>query len=212
MRRRLPAFVILLLPLLACATGDGMVDKLYDSTRAYNRSLRWADFDRAAEHLPTTSANAFLDSHDIGEEELVIVDYKMTRLKVNKQHGTAAARVQVEWHTEDRLILEKTIVDEIWQWHDGRWYLVDERRVTGEPVALFAEGDLSDGEHPYLPGLKRFRDDRGIGLEGKEKTKWEREQRKKARAQKALTDDQQLAEEFGAVESVETDRRPASFH
>ena len=42
----------------ACAASDGMIEKLYDSTRAYNRSLRWGDWDRAAEHLPVASANA----------------------------------------------------------------------------------------------------------------------------------------------------------
>ncbi len=184
MRGRFSLVMMLLLPLLglgaqACATGDGMVDKLYDTTRAYNRSLRWADFDRASEHLPPASSDAFLDQHDLSRDKLVIIDYEMMRLKVNKQEGTAAARVQVQWHTDDRLIVEKTVVDQVWQWYEGRWFLVDERRISGEPVVMFAEGEKIAGveeDHPYLPGLIKFREERGIGLEGAEKAAWEREQ------------------------------------
>lgn len=179
--RRPPTLTVLALGLVlgsGCASGDGMQEKLYDATRRYNRSLRWGDFDRAAEHLPAASVDRFLDEHERVGEKLVILDYQLTRLKMDKQVGTAACRIEISWHTDRRLIVEDTVVDQAWQWHDGGWVLVDERRVTGTPLAIFAEGRLEDGEHPYLPGLAVFRDAHDIGIDDKEKRRRERSRRR----------------------------------
>jgi hypothetical protein len=197
----------LLGPLLAgsgCAASDGMVDKLYDATRAYNRSLRWGDWDRAAEHLPQASVDAFIDMHQAVEDKLVVLDYQMTRIEVDKIAGIAASQVSISWHTETNLVVRETVVDHLWQWNDGRWVLVDERRSGGKPLAIFAE--VEGGEHPYLPGLEAYRDEYAIGLSPEEKRKREREQRKadKARAKGSYDLDE--------LESMPTRRRPASFN
>lgn len=142
-----------------------MQSKLMDATSGYNRYLRWGDSDRAAEYLPTVSRHAFLDTHEEVRDELVIVDYEITRLQINKERGTATSRAELTWHTERRLILETTSVDQTWQWHEGGWILVDERRATGTPLALFAEDE--EETHPYLPGLEPFRKAHKIGEENK---------------------------------------------
>jgi len=182
-----------------CSSLDGMQEKLYDATRGYNRSLRWSDWDRAAEYLPPESADGFLDSHETVSERLVVIDYEMTRLKLDKNTGRAACRVQIEWHTDDRLIVESTTVDQWWQFYEGGWFLVDERRVAGKPLTIFAErgGDEDHSEnaddgavasaevpHPYLPGLDRFRDSRDIGLSEDEKRARDKARRKAARKAK----------------------------
>ena len=164
-----------------------MGDKLYDATRAYNNSLRWGDFDRAAEHLPPESADSFLERTEGIGKEIVVIDFQMTRLKLDKQKGMAASRVHMSWHTDTRLIVEETTVDQLWQFYEGSWYLVDERRIAGEPIDLFPvekETDESDDEHAYLPGLVEFRKTREIGLDEKEKRRRDKERRKQARAAK----------------------------
>src|SRR5690606_20642477 len=123
-----------------------------DSTRAYNRSLRWGDWDRAAEYLPQVSADAFIESHQAVEDRLVVLDYQMTRLEIDKVNGIASSQVEISWHTDDHLVVRTTTVNHLWQWYEGRWVLVDERRSGGKPLAIFA--DVADDQpHPYLPGL-----------------------------------------------------------
>jgi hypothetical protein len=185
-----------------------MVEKLYDSTRAYNRSLRWGDWDRAAEYLPAASVDHFIDSHQDVEDKLVVLDYQMTRLEVDKQNGVAASQVEIQWHTDDHLVVRNTRVDHVWQWHEGRWVLVDERRSGGKPLAIFAETDAAE-PHPYLPGLQAFREQHAIGLSPEEKRKREREERKAARARKSeSTTDYSLDE----LQHMPTQQRPASFN
>ncbi len=171
-----------------CATPDGMQEKLYDATRGYNRSLRWGDFDRAAEYVPEAAVEAFLEQSEEVEEKLVILDYQLTRLKLDKQTGQAASRVEIQWHTDDRLIVETTMVDQTWQFWEGSWFLVDERRARGKPLAIFAESavdeegePLPDTPHPYLPGLEAFRDAHDIGLSDKEKRVRGRDRRRAKR-------------------------------
>jgi hypothetical protein len=191
-----------------CAgASDGMIEKLYDSTRAYNRSLRWGDWDRAAEHLPQASADAFITSHQAFQERLVVIDYQMTRLEVDKQNGIAASQVEISWHTTDHLVVRTTTVDHLWQWHEGRWVLVDERRSSGKPLAIFAEV-AENQPHPYLPGLEAFRDEYAIGLDADEKRKREREQRKAEKARQADPSKYSLDD----LDSMPTRQAPASFN
>ena len=146
----------------ACMTGDGMQTKLRDASTEYNKSLRWRDLDRAAEWLPADSQQAFLARQDEYAKELVVLDYELTRLDLDKRTGVAASRAQLWWHTDDSTVVETTTVDQLWQFHEGKFVLVDERRGGGTRLGLFAE---HDGEHPYLPGLQRYRKVHDIGIE-----------------------------------------------
>ena len=162
----------------ACATADGMQTKLYDATAGYNRSLRWGDYDRAAGFLPGPSQPGFLEHLDDVEDELVIVDYELTRLDLDKASGIAASRAEITWHTDRRLIVETTSVDQLWQFHDGRFVLVDERRSGGTPLGIFVEA--SEEVHPYLPGLAAYRDAHEIGKDEESKRRRKRKRRRGA--------------------------------
>ncbi|TPV94811.1 MAG: hypothetical protein B7733_13440 [Myxococcales bacterium FL481] len=147
----------------ACASADGMQSKLYDTSRAYNKALRWADYDLAARHVPAPWIEAFLDEHERLARDVVIVDYELTRLGINRERGTAESRVAMQWHTERRLVVETTVLVQAWQWHEGAWLLVDERVASGEPLTFVPSRDAE--QHPYLPGLAEFRRMHGIGGE-----------------------------------------------
>jgi hypothetical protein len=172
--------VVLVLAASACASGDGMATKLRDATSAYNGSLRWGDVDRAAEFLPAEAQMLFMARHDEVEDALVIVDYEVTRLDLDKSTGIAAARAEISWHTDRELIVRKTAVEQVWQFHDGNFVLVDERRRSGRPLTIFAE--LEEDPHPYLPGLEAYREVHSIGEENKSKRKRRRRGRSQRRA------------------------------
>ncbi len=165
----------------ACATGDGMNEKLRNASSGYNRAVRWSDFDRAAGYLPKTSQTAFLEHHEEIGERLVIVDYEMTRLDLDKTTGIAASRAEIAWHTDRRLILETTSVDQLWQWHEGDFVLVDERRSGGTPLAIFAEPE--EELHPYLPGIEAYREAHAIGKDEKQGRMRRRGARRRKNAQ-----------------------------
>lgn len=208
--RSLLALTLTLLaaPLSACAASDGMVEKLYDTTRAYNRSLRWGDWDRAATHLPAQSVDAFVEAHQAVEEKLVVIDYEMSRIEVDKQSGIAGSQVRISWHTETELVVRETMVEHLWQWHEGRWVLVEERRSGGKPLGIFAEFD--EGEHhPWLPGLAAYREEWAIGVPDDEKRKRDRERRK---ADKAAAADPEHGWSLDDMQSMPVNERPASFN
>jgi hypothetical protein len=164
--RALPLAILLA---AGCMTGDGMQTKLRDASTEYNRSLRWQDLDVAATYLPVESKQAFLAAYEELGEELVVVDYELTRLDLDKTTGVAASRAQIWWHPDDSTVIENTIVDQLWQFHEGRFVLVDERRSGGTRLAVFAE--LMEDEHPWLPGLQRYRRDHEVGKDNKHKHK-----------------------------------------
>src|SRR5688572_6105546 len=104
MRRALVLFACSVLA--GCATGDGMQEKLRDATAAYNGSVRWGDIDRAAEWLPAEARERFLARHESVDEELVIVDYQMTRLDLDRETGIAGSRAEILWHTDRHLVVK----------------------------------------------------------------------------------------------------------
>lgn len=164
--------------LSGCMSGDGMASKLRDTSSAYNRALRWGDIDRAVEYVPPQSRDLFLERHEQSEEKLVVVEYEVTRLDLDRERGVAASRAEIVWHTDRELVVERTMVDQLWQFHDGQFILVDERRAGGTPLAIFAE--VAEDPHPYLPGLEEFRKNNKIGEKNKYETRAERRKRKKS--------------------------------
>src|SRR5690606_14784204 len=146
-------------------------------------------------YVPPESEDAFLDEHQAVEDELVVLDYRLTRLKIEKQLGIASCRVEVQWHTDRNLVVRDTEVEQVWQWHDGNWVLVDEFRVKGEPLTIFAEkGDEGLLEHPYLPGLEDYRKTRDIGLTETDKRKRDRARRKARKGGADVMTDAERAE------------------
>lgn len=141
-----------------------MQTKLVDATRGYNRSLRWGDLGNASDYLPATSRAGFLAKYE-DTEELVIVEYEVVRLELDKKTGIAASRAEIRWHTDRSTIVKTTSVDQAWQWYEGDFVLVDERRSGGDPLGVFVEP--AEERHPYLPGLEAFRQTHEIGEENK---------------------------------------------
>ena len=89
----------------------------------------------------------------------------------------------MRWHYDDSIVVETSVVDQVWQFFDGAWVLVDEWQIKGEPLFLFAnrEDGETDAPHPYLPGLESFRETRMIGLSDAEKRKKIREAKRAAK-------------------------------
>lgn len=161
-------------------TGDGMASKLRDTSSAYNRALRWGDIDRAVAYVPPKSRESFLERHDMGEDKLVVVEYEVTRLDLDRARGVATSRAEIVWHLDREMVVERTLVDQLWQFHGGEFILVDERRAGGTPLGIFAE--VAEDPHPYLPGLETYRKEHEIGEKNKYGGKKSKRQRKRDKA------------------------------
>ncbi len=180
------AFLLALTLAGGCMSGDGMASKLRDTSSAYNRALRWGDIDRAVEYVPPQSKTLFLERHEASEEKLVVVEYEVTRLDLDRERGVAASRAEIVWHTDRELVVERTLVDQLWQFHEGHFVLVDERRAGGTPLAIFAE--VAEDPHPYLPGLEPYREKHEIGEKNKYGGKKSRRRRKREREREKRAD------------------------
>ena len=166
-----------------CAVGSGMQDKFDVASRSYNRAVRWNDLDGAMAYLPSESQPGFLAEREDADDEIQIVDYERVRLSLDPGKAQGSVRVLMRWHYDDSIVVETSVVDQVWQFFDGAWVLVDEWQIKGEPLFLFAnrEDGETDAPHPYLPGLESFRETRMIGLSDAEKRKKIREAKRAAK-------------------------------
>ena len=69
-------------------------------------------------------------------------------------------------------------MDQLWQFHEGRFVLVDERRSGGTPLGIFVEA--GEEVHPYLPGLAAYRDAHEIGKDEDGKRRGKRRRKRGA--------------------------------
>src|SRR5690606_41297727 len=93
----------------------------------------------------------------------VVLDSERTRPSYGTTTGVASSRARIDWHMDRVVVVKTTEIDQTWQFYDGRFVLVDERRSGGDPLAIFAEA--AENPHPWLPGLETFRKRHQIGEE-----------------------------------------------
>ena len=126
------------------AAGCGAMPKpsetLISELRGYNEGLRWQQHVKAAVRIPPDERDDFIDERALLEEELRISDYEVTRLSYTDEERTRAhVRVRWSWHLDRKGIVYTTTTGQEWRRYGKHWLMVEERRVSGEPMPGMAE-------------------------------------------------------------------------
>lgn len=105
----------------------------------YNNELRWGRYEHMSQYLTKDETAALLvrsrdlgDDFSIAENELALVQYTP---------GTEKATVvtNVTWYNQRRALVNKSTIEQHWQWNDGHWTLADQRRIHGVRFPLVPE-------------------------------------------------------------------------
>lgn len=150
-----------------------MKDKLETSTQAYARALRWGDWDAAANYVPAESAQAYTERGESLREAVTVVDRELLSLKYAPEKASAIVRYELSWQRDAEIVIKDTVLEETWAFFEGKWYLVEHERVSGEPLELMGDqgeklkkGRFAD---PLLPGRVAFLKARKKATDGSKK-------------------------------------------
>ena len=118
----------------------------------YNNELRWGRYEHMARFLSQDETQALIvRSRDLGED-FSIADNDLALVQVVPGAEKATVVTEVTWYSQRRALLNKSTIEQHWQWSDGRWTLADQRRIHGvrfplvpEPLAKVAPDSAGTG-------------------------------------------------------------------
>jgi hypothetical protein len=137
-----------LLLLAACATGMKAQEDLMYDVRAFQEGLRWRKYDMAADYVPATTRERFLDAHDDIDGDLRIDDYELMRVKLAEDHEKADVRVRYTWHLDSVGAVHDTVVEQQWVRQGKVWRIVASEHRRGEEMPRVLPRDKVAGPLP----------------------------------------------------------------
>jgi hypothetical protein len=143
-----------LLLLVGCAGQQKATDDLMEHVRGYQEGLRWRRWDEAAVHIEPDKREIFLDEHDQLDDELLIDDYEIERVKMERGRKAAKVLIRYSWHLDSVGLVNESLVEQMWHQRGKLWLVVAERMKHGKRLPLLMEEEKPD---PVLEKKKRAR-------------------------------------------------------
>ena len=114
----------------------------------YNNELRWARYEHVARYLSNDDSRALLvRSRDLGDD-FSIAENELSLVQIVPGAERATVVTEVTWYNQRRALLNKSTIEQHWEFSDGRWLLANQRRIHGarfplvpEPLAKTAPGE-----------------------------------------------------------------------
>ena len=111
--------------------------KATDAARELNMAARWGRMDEARGRTAPENLAQFQKNHANWHGKLRIVETELSGLNmVDATHATV--EVDVSWMFEDDPTLRVTRLSQKWSDEEGKWVMLKEKRVSGDP-GLFGE-------------------------------------------------------------------------
>lgn len=105
----------------------------------YNNELRWGRYEHMARYLSKDETEALLmRSRDLGED-FSIADNELAQVQFVPGAEKATVVAEVTWYNQRRALVNRSTIEQHWQWSDGRWILADQRRIHGVRFPLVPE-------------------------------------------------------------------------
>lgn len=120
---------------LGCGPRDRGID-LKEAVRTYNQRLRWNAFEQASTFIAAEKRAEWLASRSSGAAGLHITDIQIVRLqKPDPDEQTVEVLVALSWYRMPDTTVQRAVWAQVWQEHEARWRIVDERQVE-DPSAV----------------------------------------------------------------------------
>ena len=125
--------------LTACAGHITKKDLLVMAIREFNDGIRWGKIDISATHLPLPSRKLLAERFGRVEDDLEVVDYDLQRIDVAPGGKNAVVRVDMAWSLKRRGIVDRTVLEQIWEEQSSGWFMTKQTRIKGVALPIFED-------------------------------------------------------------------------
>jgi hypothetical protein len=114
-------------------------ENLTKAAQDYNNELRWGRYEHLSTYLSKDESQALLvRSRDLGDD-FSIADNEMALVQFASGSEKATVVTEVAWFNQRRALLNKSTIEQHWEWSDGQWRLADQKRIHGARFPLVPE-------------------------------------------------------------------------
>ncbi len=114
-------------------------DGLTKAAVEYNNELRWGRYEQLARFLTPEESQALLvRKHDLGED-FAIADNELGLVKFQPGSEKATVVTEIAWYDQRRAVVNRSTIEQRWEWTNGRWMLATQHRVHGVRFPLVPE-------------------------------------------------------------------------
>jgi len=114
-------------------------DTLVREAREFNDDIRWGRYEQLHLSLPPDEAALIVSRAAALGDDLVVGDYEVTSIKFASGSEAATAMVKFDWYSKRDSILHSSVVEQRWEYLEGRWLMTKQRRLRGERFPLVPE-------------------------------------------------------------------------
>ncbi len=124
---------------VGCATGRSRNarEKLGLALLHFNSGVRWGRHQEAADFFPVKLRDRYLKNVEKLDEKVRVSEVEPLRIDFSKNGRLAKVRYRFTWHSEDEMLVRKSVIIEYWYWNRGKWRLVKLSRGPGEGLPYF---------------------------------------------------------------------------
>lgn len=114
-------------------------DTLQREVRLWNDDQRWSRWDAVVAAMPEADGRALMQRVELVEKELVLGDFELTGIRVGDNAESANVTVKLDWYWKRDMLVHTTHLEQRWEFQQGRWMMVAQRRSRGERLPLVPE-------------------------------------------------------------------------
>ena len=114
-------------------------ETLSRASREFAEGLRWGRYDQVASHLSAEEARLFSQRLGYVGPELAMADAEITSINLADDATHATVIADFSWYNQRKALVRAATVQQDWEWHDGRWLCVRQRRLRGDRFPLVPE-------------------------------------------------------------------------
>ena len=131
------------LALALCASCVGPAQRREDSlmkiAREFNDGLRWGRDDQVYRYLTPTEARSLqVRKADLGDD-FVMADHEVKSIQIVPGGERATVVAEFTWFNQRRAVVQKSTVEEKWEWLDDHWMVTSQSRIAGDRFPLVPE-------------------------------------------------------------------------
>jgi hypothetical protein len=114
-------------------------DALMRTAREFNDGIRWGRDDSVLDHLTPTEAQGLQGRRAALGDDFVMADQEVKSMKILEGSDKATVVAEFTWFDQRRGVVQKSTVEEHWEWRENVWLVASWRRVGGARFPLVPE-------------------------------------------------------------------------
>lgn len=114
-------------------------DTLMREAREYADDIRWGRYEQLHLSMPPEEAQLMESRAAALGDDLEVGDYEVTEVRFASGSEAATAQVKFSWFSRREMIAHSAVIEQRWEYLNGKWMITKQRRLRGDRFPLIPE-------------------------------------------------------------------------